>query len=303
MLGGSREAAARFSGITEARRWSRGQLRVALKFVRRQPLGAIGFAVFLVSALAAIFAPVFATADPLAQDYLVRLQGPSTEHFLGTDELGRDLYSRIVFGARVSLMVAFYSIGLGTGAGLLLGIVSGYLGGRVDNLVQRATEVMLAFPEVLLALAIVAALGGGLDKVIIAVSIVFGPRTLRVIRGTVLSVKQNVYVEAARAVGATNMRIMLRHILPNIMAPYLIVASTLLGSAILTEATLSFLGLGVPPPHASWGRMLSGAATQYARSAPWMVIFPGLAITVLVMAFNFFGDALRDVWDPKLRGR
>jgi len=168
---------------------------------------------------------------------------------------------------------------------------------------QRLTEIILAFPAVLLALALVAMLGSGLDKVVIAISIVFVPRALRTIRGSVLSVKQNVYIDAARAIGANPLRIMFRHILPNVTAPYLIVASTLLGSAILIEATLSYLGLGVPPPHPSWGRMLSGSVQEYAMSAPWMVIFPGFAITILVLGFNLFGDALRDIWDPRLRGR
>ena len=302
MRDGAPETAARLGRIAGAAPWTQNQFRGVLKFARRKPLGAIGLVIFLVAMLAAIFAPVLATADPLTQERSELLQGPSSQHFFGTDNFGRDLYSRIIYGARISLIVAFLSIGIGTVTGLLLGIVSGYIGGWVDTLIQRATEVMLAFPPVLLALALVAVLGSGLDKVIIAVSIVFGPQTLRVVRGTVLSVKQNVYVDAARTVGASDLRIMLRHILPNVMAPYLIMASVLLGSAIMIEATLSFLGLGVPPPHPSWGRMLSVASSEYSLIAPWMVIFPGMAITILVMGFNFFGDALRDVWDPKLRG-
>ena len=201
------------------------------------------------------------------------------------------------------MIMAVFSIGIGSVAGLFLGIISGYLGGWLDNLLQRVSEVLLAFPSVLLALALVAMLGTGLEKVVIAVSVVFGPRVLRVIRGSVLSVKQNLYVDAARAIGASELRIMYRHILPQVMAPYLIMASALLGSAIIIEATLSYLGLGVPPPQPSWGRMLAGGATQYAISAPWLVIFPGLALTLLVMGFNLFGDALRDVWDPRLRGQ
>ena len=280
------------------------QVRVLglLRFVRRKPLGALGLGICLLAVFVAIFAPLVATQDHLEQDYRIRLDRPSTAHFFGNDEYGRDMYSRIVFGTRISLMVAFYSIGIGSVVGLLLGIVSGYFGGWVDNLMQRAVEVMLAFPSVFLALALVAMLGSGLDKVIIAVTIVYMPLTLRVMRGSVLSVKEYDYVLAARAVGSGSLRIMLRHILPNVMATYLVVATVFLGAAILIEATLSYLGLGVPPPHPSWGRMLSGGATMYAVEAWWIVVAPGLAITFLVMGFNLFGDALRDIWDPRLRG-
>jgi peptide/nickel transport system permease protein len=282
---------------------ARRQLIGFLRFIRRKPLGAMGLFICLVAFLSGLFASQVANYDPLAQDYLVRLEAPGATHWLGTDEFGRDLYSRIVWGARISLIVAFWAIGMGTTIGFILGIVSGYFGSWVDQLLQRLTEVILAFPAILLAMALVAMMGSGLDKVVIAISIVFVPRALRTIRGSVLSVKQNVYIDAARAIGAGPMRIMLRHILPNVTAPFLIIASTLLGSAILIEATLSYLGLGVPPPHPSWGRMLSGGAQMYAVSAPWMVIFPGFAITILVLGFNLFGDALRDIWDPRLRGR
>jgi len=277
--------------------------RDILGFCRNKPLGALGLIIFLITVFAAVLAPLVSTADPLAQDYRVRLEGPSAAHWLGTDNLGRDTYSRIIYGARVSLQVAFFAIAIGTFAGLILGIISGFFGGWIDTILQRTTEVMLAFPAVLLGLSLVAILGSSLSNVIIALTIVFCPRTLRVMRGTVLSVKQNVYVDAARAIGATPIRIMILHIAPNVMAPYLIIASAFLGSAILIEATLSFLGLGVPPPHASWGRMLTGGVANYAMTAPWMVIFPGMAITILVLGFNLFGDALRDTWDPKLRGR
>ncbi|MFC1935865.1 ABC transporter permease [Chloroflexota bacterium] len=283
--------------------WTTRLRRAAWHFCKKKPLGALGLVICVGAVLVGLFAPVVATHDPLAQDAWDRLQSPSTSHWLGTDDFGRDLYSRIVEGTRVSIIVAFFAIGIGTSIGLVLGIISGYFGGWVDNLLQRITEILLAFPTILFALSLVAIMGASLSNVVIALTIVFAPRTLRVIRGTVLSVKENVYVDAARSIGATPMRIMARHIAPNIMAPYLILASALLGSAILIEATLSFLGLGVPPPHPSWGRMLSGGAQMFAMTAPWVVLFPGIAITLLVLGFNVFGDALRDVWDPKLRGR
>jgi peptide/nickel transport system permease protein len=212
------------------------------------------------------------------------------------------MWSRIVHGSRISFMVGFIAVGLGGSAGLVFGIMSGYYGGRVDNIIQRLVEIGLAFPSLLFALALMAGLGPGLDKVIIAIGVSMIPRQVRVVRGVVLSVKENVYIEAARAIGSGHSRVMFRHIAPNVMAPWLILVSASLGGAILVEATLSFLGMGVPEPHPSWGRMLSGAAGTYIRVAPWMVIFPGAAIGMLVLGFNLFGDALRDLLDPRLRG-
>ena len=278
-----------------------GVLRL-LKTLRRHPIGLIGLVMLLVVLILALGAPVLDRYDSNEADYRVRLQSPSADHWLGTDELGRDLWSRMVHGARLSVTLAFISVIVGSMVGFLLGVASGYLGGTFDNITQRLVEIMLSFPALLLALALMSTLGAGIDKVIIALAIIYIPRTLRIIRGTVLSVKQNTYVEAARAVGVPTTRIMLRHIVPNVMAIYLIIASSLLGGAVLIEASLSFLGLGVPPPHPSWGRMLSGSARTYAVTAPWMVIVPGLAITWLIVGFNLFGDALRDIWDPRLRG-
>ncbi len=271
-------------------------------FVRKNPLGAIGLFMVMVIVVLGVFVPVFQRHDPIYQDAAVRLQAPSPTHFFGTDEFGRDLWSRIVSGARLSLIVSFTSVAMGSVLGFVLGIISGYYGGIVDDIFQRLVEIKLSIPGLLLALALMSALGPGVDKVIFAIAFSFIGRALRVMRGSVLSVKENVYIEAARSIGASHSRIMFRHIMPNVMAPFLIVASSALGGAILQESTLSFLGLGVPPPHPSWGRMLSGSVAQYAMTAPWMVIFPGLAITWLVLGFNFFGDALRDVWDPRLRG-
>ncbi|MDO8750327.1 MAG: ABC transporter permease [Dehalococcoidia bacterium] len=280
-------------------RWRGG----ALRFFRRQPLGAFGLVICLVTVLMGVFAPAIQRHDPNFADVSLRLQAPSAQYWFGTDNLGRDQWARIVTGTRISLTVAFFAIGLGTTAGYLTGIVSGYFGGKLDLIIQRFIDALLAFPAILFALVIVAALGAGIDKVIFAISVGTFPRAARISRGVVLSAKENVYVDAARVIGASNLRIMLRHILPNSMAPYLILASVGLGGAILAEASLSYLGLGVPPPHASWGRMLSGSTQQYALIAPWLMIFPGVAIMVLVLAFNLFGDAVRDMWDPKLRGR
>lgn len=276
--------------------------RKTWRFISKQPMGAIGLLMVAIVFVMAVFGPWMERYDPLWQNYKEARIAPSFAHFMGTDEYGRDLWARVVGGARLAFIVGFVSVFTGSLLGLFLGVISGYVGGATDNIIQRLTEIKLAFPSLLLALTIMAVLGSGVDKVIIAISISFIPRTVRVIRGSVLSVKENVYIDAARTIGASQMRIMIRHVLPNVMAPYLIIASTLLGTAILTEATLSFLGLGVPPPHPSWGRMLSGSVSMYAVSAPWMVIFPGLAITWLVLGFNLFGDTLRDLWDPRLRG-
>ena len=273
-----------------------------VRFVLRKPLGALGAFMLASLILAALFAPLAARYDTNAQDYQQRLEGPSLSHFMGTDEFGRDLWARVVHGSRLSLLVGFASVLIGATIGLALGVFSGYAGGIVDDVIQRVAEVMLSLPGIFLALALVATLGSGVDKLIIALIVIYVPRTLRVMRGSVLSVKQNSYIDAARAVGARPLRIMSRHILPNVMAPYLILASGLLANAILIEATLSYLGLGAPPPYPSWGRMLANSVAQYAAVAPWMVIFPGLAITWLVLGFNLLGDAVRDAWDPRLRG-
>ncbi|MBI4340454.1 MAG: ABC transporter permease [Chloroflexi bacterium] len=273
------------------------------RFLKRKPLGAAGLFMIGIVLLGAIAAPLVTLHEPTTQDVARRLQGPSAEFWLGTDSIGRDVWSRIVYGARISLLVGFVAVGMGATVGMVVGVMSGYLGGRVDTVIQRLVEIGLAFPSLLLALALMAGLGTGLDKVIIAIGLAMMPRQVRVMRGVVLSVKENPYVEAARAIGCRQGRIMLRHIAPNVAAPWLILASAALGGAILTEATLSFLGMGVPEPHPSWGRMLSGAASRYVQVAPWLVISPGAAIAVLVLGFNLLGDALRDVLDPKLRGR
>jgi peptide/nickel transport system permease protein len=254
-------------------------------------------------ALAAALASLIVPYDPLETDYVHMLAAPSAAHWLGTDEFGRDVLSRLIYGARTALLVGFTSALVGATLGLVVGIVSAYFGGRIDLVIQRVMDVFMSFPLIILALAVVAILGTGTDKVIMAITVPMVPRAARVCRSTALGIRALPYVDAARAAGYRHGRIMFRHILPNIMAPYLIMLTAFLGQAILLEASLSFLGLGVQEPTPAWGLMLHGGATQYAESAPWMAIFPGIAISLAVFAFNLFGDSLRDALDPKLRSQ
>jgi peptide/nickel transport system permease protein len=272
-----------------------------LRFAKQQPLGAAGLLVVLALIACAALAPLIATQDPIANNVRARFQPPSRAHYFGTDHLGRDLFARVVYGARTSLLVGVLTVALGTTTGAMIGIVSAYYA-RLDLVIQRVIDAMLALPNLLLALAIVAVLGPSLTNTIIAIAVAFIPGATRVLRAQAMAIRQRPFVEAARATGATDLRILLRHIAPNCLAPYIILASSALAAAILAEASLSFLGLGTPPPRPSWGAMLSGSVQQYATIAPWLAIFPGLAITIVVLGFNLFGDALRDVLDPRLRG-
>lgn len=300
----SMESAVRVGGIPYPlappahQRW----LGDAWNFMRRKPLGAFGAAVLLLLVLAAIFAPVLAPYDPLAQEVRNRLKPPSAQYWFGTDNFGRDIFSRILHGARVSLYVGLLSVGIGTGVGALLGITSGYLGGRFDMVVQRVVDALLGFPSLLIALLMVVALRPSVEAVAVAISIGFTPRMTRLARASALSIKQDVYVLAARSMGAGDLRIILMHVLPNSLAPVFVLATAYLGTAIVAEASLSFLGLGVPPPHPSWGGMLQFGARGYLEAAPWLTIFPGFALSLVVYSFAVFGDALRDVFDPRLRG-
>ena len=276
---------------------------VAKDLIRRQPLGALGGLVVILMIAAALFAPQIATHDPEINDFGAMLEAPSLAHIFGTDEFGRDIYSRIVHGARTAMLVGFTAAICGSTIGLLIGVPSAYFGGWVDIIVQRVVDVLIAFPSIILALAIVIILGRGVGPVIIAITIPMIPTCARVVRSSALAVREIPYVDAARAMGFGHARIVLRHISPNIMAPYLIMLTTFLGAAILAEASLSYLGLGVQEPTPAWGLMLKSGAEEYAESAPWAVIFPGVAITLAVFGFNLFGDAMRDVLDPKLRSR
>ena len=270
-------------------------------FVRRRPLGAIGAAIILVMVALAATAGWLAPYDPLETDYGAMLAAPSVAHWLGTDAFGRDVLSRVIYGSRTALLVGLGASLLGASTGSLIGVGSAYFGGRIDMLVQRIMDVLFAFPVIILALAVVAVLGTGAGNVILAIAAPMIPRCARVVRASALAVREMPYIDAARASGYGHTRIILRHMLPNVMAPILIMATAFLGEAILLEASLSFLGLGVQEPTAAWGLMLRGAAVQFAESAPWMAIFPGLAISLGVFGFNLFGDSLRDALDPRLR--
>ena len=269
--------------------------------LRRKPLGAVSAGIILLLVLTAIFAGVLAPYDPLETRPDIRLQPPSREHLFGTDDIGRDVLSRIIHGSRISLWVGLLAVSIGTAVGMLVGLVCGYWEGRIDLLLQRLMDAVQAIPGLILALAIVSVLTPNTTNAMIAIALVIIPGNSRIVRGAVLSAKQNRYVEAAEALGCRHLHILPRHILPNLAAPILIIASIWLGNAILIEATLSFLGLGTQPPIPSWGLMLSSTGRAFMEQAPWLAIFPGLAISLAVLAFNLFGDTLRDAWDPKLR--
>lgn len=269
--------------------------------IRRYPLGAFGAAVMIVFVLAAIFAPWLATHDPLSTDPSASLAPPGPAHWLGADFMGRDMYSRIIYGARISLAVGLASTLLGGLIGVALGLMSGFLLGWVDLVTQRLIDIMQALPLLVMALVMAASLGPSLENTIIAISIPVIPHVARVIRSNTLALREMPFVEAARAQGMSELRVAVRHVLPNTVAPVIVLATAQLGAAILTEASLSFLGLGVPEPHPSWGRMLSESAAEYVRTAPWLVIFPGLAISLAVFGTNLLGDAMRDILDPRER--
>lgn len=265
------------------------------------PLGVVGALIMLVFVFAAVFAPWLTAFDPTTTDPRVALTPPSHLHIFGADSMGRDIYSRIVYGARISLAVGLGSTFLGSVFGVALGLASGYIGGWVDLIIQRVVDVLQAVPLLVLALVMAASLGPALDNTIFAIAIPLIPYTARVIRSNTLALRELPFVEAARAIGMSEFRIAVRHVLPNTVAPLIVIMTAQLGAAILTEASLSFLGLGVPEPHPSWGRMLSESAAEYVRTAPWLVIVPGIAISLSVFGTNLFGDALRDILDPRLR--
>lgn len=276
--------------------------RALRRFARRAPLSAFWGCVAVAILFVAVAAPVIAPYDPLLSDFTRMQKPPDAVNWFGSDQIGRDTLSRVIHGSRVSLMVAMAAVLLGTTLGCLWGLASGYFGGRFDIVSQRLIEFMQAFPDLILAMAIAMALGSGTGTVIIAIAITRIPFGGRVIRSVVLSVKEMSFVEAARSVGASDLRIMLRHILPQCIAPYLILATTHLGVAIIIEASLGFLGVGIPPPTPTWGNMLADALNAGIVPPWWLVLFPGLAITLTVLAFNLLGDGIRDMLDPRLRG-
>jgi len=276
-------------------------LETTFRFTRQRPLGAVGAAIIGIMIAAAVLAGFVAPYDPLATDYATMLQAPSSFHWFGTDSFGRDVLTRIIYGSRTALWIGFASAFLGATLGALIGVTSAYFGGKIDLVLQRFMDLLLSFPLIILALVVVSLLGSGMTNVIFAITVPMVPRCALVLRSSALALREMPFVEAARALGFGPTRIILRHMLPNVMAPYLIMLTAFLGQAILLEASLSFLGLGVAEPQAAWGLMLRGAAVDFAERAPWMAIYPGLAISLSVFAFNLLGDSLRDALDPKLR--
>lgn len=270
------------------------------RFARRKPLGALGAVIIVLLCVVALLARFIAPYDPIKTDYVHLLQPPQFDHWMGTDSFGRDILSRVIYGAQTAMLIGFSTSLIGSLVGLFLGVISAYFGGNVDLLLQRVMDVLLSFPIIILALTVVAVLGTGSFNLVVAISIPMIPRVARVVRASALAVRSTLYVEAAVALGARHGRIILQHMLPNVLAPFLIMLTSLLGQAILLEASLSFIGLGVAEPTPAWGLMLRGAAIDFAERAPWMAIFPGLAISVAVFSFNIFGDSLRDELDPKL---
>ena len=277
-----------------------------VRFVITQPLGAAALVFIVAMFIAGVFAEYVAPYDPLALDYGAMLAPPSWDHWMGTDAFGRDVFSRIIYGARTALAVGFLSSLLGSGIGAIIGVVSAYFGGRSGMAIQRFMDILLSFPIIVLALAVVAVLGkwpvAGLDiNLIIAIAIPMIPKVARVVRSAALAIREMPYIDAARAAGYSHSRIIFRHIAPNVVAPFLIMFTAFIAQAILLEASLSFLGLGVTEPIPAWGLMLSGSSQEFYREAPWMIVFPGLAISLAVFAFNLFGDSLRDWLDPKIK--
>ncbi len=277
-----------------------------LLFVGQQPLGAGGLLFIVLMAVCALFAPWVAPYDPLTVNYTAMLAAPSREHWLGTDSFGRDVLSRIIYGARTALAVGFLASFWGATLGAVVGVVSAYFGGRIDMAIQRVMDVLLSFPIIVLAITVVAILGKnlvlGVDvNLVVAIGLPMVPKVARVVRSSALAIREMPYIDAARTAGFSHTRIIFRHIAPNVTAPYLIMLTAFVAQAILAEASLSFLGLGVTEPTPSWGLMLSGSAADFYQQAPWMIVFPGIAISLAVFSFNLFGDSLRDWLDPKIK--
>src|SRR5579864_3417836 len=280
-----------------------GPIALALGFLRRQPVGANGIVLVLLFGLAGVFADWLAPYNPTANDFSAMTEAPNWAHWLGTDQLGRDLLSRILFGARTAFIVGLSSALVGGLSGLVLGVSSAYFGGRIDLWLQRLLDIVISFPLIIMALAVVSIFGTGVQNVVIAITIPLIPRCARVVRSSALAIREIPYIDAARALGFGHTRIILCHMVPNVMGPFLVIVTSFVGQAILAEAALSYLGLGVQEPVPAWGLMLQGGAEEYATTAPWIAVFPGLAIMLTVFGINLFGDSLRDVLDPKLRDR
>ena len=288
--------------VTTVTGYTVGVLRGLRRFAGKQPVGTASGVVLAVIILLAVASPLIAPYNPIEGHFTAINDPPDSEYLLGTDRVGRDVLSRVVYGARISLLVAFVAVLVGDTLGAMWGIASGYLGGKFDIYSQRIIELLLAFPTLILAMVLLLGLGAGVFTVLLAIAITRIPLSVRVIRSVSLSVKENSYVEAARAIGASDVRIMGLHIAPQCLAPWLVLVTAQLGGVIVLEASLGFLGVGVPAPTATWGNMLGGAVAATLKPEWWLVIFPGVAITITVLAFNLFGDSIRDALDPKLRG-
>ena len=300
MMGPSIDAPAEISNGRRTHRTGFGA--TIFRFIRRYPVGGAMGVVIVLLALIAIAAPVVSPYDPVQIKVLEAREGPSSRHLIGTDYMGRDLLSRVIYGARVSLAISVAVVVISTTVAMALGVASGYIGGRFDMITQRVMEVILAFPGLVLALALLTAMGAGVVPILIALTVVRIPATTRVTRSVALAVKEYPFVEAARATGASHTRIMFRHVAPQTVAPVLVLATASLGTVIIAEASLGFLGLGIPPPTPTWGNLLGGVVTATFKPLWWLVVFPGIAIVITVLAFNLLGDSVRDAVDPRLRG-
>ena len=293
-------------GVAEAAGRPPGRIGALGEFLarlwREKPLGAAGGIVFLVFLLCGIFADVLAPYGVNETNLAVRLQPPSLDYLLGTDHLGRDVLSRILMGAQLSMIVSFVAAGLATVLSLVIGVVSGYFGGRTDMVVQRGVDAWMTFPDLVLLIVIVSVVGPGIPQIVLVLGLLYGIAGSRIVRGAVVSVKENMYTHAAQSIGARTFHILRRHIVPNVMPVLIVLFTTRIGAVILTEAGLSFLGLGVPPPAPTWGSMLSGTGRTYMYLGPWLALAPGLCLTIVVYAINVYGDALRDLLDPRMRG-
>ena len=290
-------AAAALPGRGQPRWW-----RFTVRLFRTKPLGAAGAVVFLIFLLCGIFAGVLAPYGINETDLAHRLEPPSREFLLGTDHLGRDLFSRVLMGARLSMIVGFCAAGLATVVSIVIGVLSGYLGGWFDMLTQRLVDAWMTFPDLVLLIVVVSVVGPGITQIVIILGLLYGIAGSRIVRGAVTSVREHVYTHAAQSIGAGTFHILRRHILPNVMPVVIVLFTTRVGAVILSEAALSFLGLGVPPPAPTWGGMLSGDGRTYLYLGPWLALAPGVCLTVVVYSANVFGDALRDLLDPRMRG-
>lgn len=269
---------------------------------REKRLGAIGGIIFVLFLICGIFADFLAPYGMNETNLLVRLQGPSWTHWLGTDHLGRDVFSRVLYGAQLSMVVGFLAAGLATVISILIGVISGYFGGKVDMLIQRFVDAWMTFPDLVLLIVVVSIVGPGVPQIVIILGCLYGIAGSRIVRGSVVTVKESMYTHAAESIGASTLRILSLHILPNVMPVVIVLFTTRVGATILAEAGLSFLGLGVPPPAPTWGSMLSGTGRTYMYLGPWLALAPGLCLTIVVYAINVYGDALRDLLDPRMRG-